>query len=343
MHYWRRMFKARNAWPQKKQMPKTVALPLQPAAFPRKFTYAHWVWNNHQKNAAKREDHEGRGCDFGNRVSNHLEDQSTNSSYPKRSFTGGDFLLHVQKNLVILTSFVLLFEDLIGKKDCFSTLQTYLCSELQKDTHEIALLRPQWGKCANCRIIFMAETIFIGKIVMVIYAALMYHFSELILQALSVIYFRNLFHFPFKFPNPILPKEEEPRRSRKDHSLTAPNTGSFVNGWYIVLLNSFQYSVTWEPRKLQFAEHHMMFLPSLRLEHLSIWAPGPGCHSLCLAQGGLAAFCADTRVTQRSTCRCPAKPSLPISLEKGTTCTAWTSWLSKLTEWVQTACQPMHL
>lgn len=28
------MFKARNAWPQKKQMPKTVALPLQPAAFP---------------------------------------------------------------------------------------------------------------------------------------------------------------------------------------------------------------------------------------------------------------------------------------------------------------------
>lgn len=39
--------------------------------------------------------------------------------------------------------FILLFEDLIGKKACFSTLQRYLCTGLQKDTHEIALPRPQ--------------------------------------------------------------------------------------------------------------------------------------------------------------------------------------------------------
>lgn len=83
----------------------------------------------------------------------------------------------------------------------------------------------------------MAETILVGKIVMVIYATLMYHFSKLILHTFSVIYFRNLFHFPFKLPNPILPKEEEPRRSRKDHSLTAPKTDSFISGWKIVLLN----------------------------------------------------------------------------------------------------------
>lgn len=41
MQYWRRPFKARKTWPQKQQMPKTVTLPLQPAAFPGKFTYAH--------------------------------------------------------------------------------------------------------------------------------------------------------------------------------------------------------------------------------------------------------------------------------------------------------------
>jgi len=64
---------------------------------------------------------------------------------------------------------------------------------------------------------------------MLIYPALMCHFSEPILNIFNAIYFRNLFHFPFMFPNPILPMEEAPRRSSKDHSLTVPETDSFVD------------------------------------------------------------------------------------------------------------------
>lgn len=40
---------------------------------------------------ANRDDHEGGGGDPGNPISNHLEVQSTNSSYPKNSFIEGRF------------------------------------------------------------------------------------------------------------------------------------------------------------------------------------------------------------------------------------------------------------
>lgn len=81
-------------------------------------------------------DHEGRGCDFGNHVSNCPDVQGPDSSYSKSSFTEGGFLLHMQKDLsrfdgkVLPTPFILLFEDLIGRKACFSTVQRYLCTEL---------------------------------------------------------------------------------------------------------------------------------------------------------------------------------------------------------------------
>lgn len=81
-----------------------------------------------------------------------------------------------------------------------------------------------------------------------------------------------------------------------------------------------------ENRRLWFAEHHMMFLPSLMLKSLPGWAPGHGCRGLCpfLAWSGRdermrAAFSAAgaTRVTQKSTCKRPAKPLPNTSLGKG--------------------------
>lgn len=70
---------------------------MQPDAYWEVYLHSQSM-KHHIKTAVKRGGHEGRGCD---RVWNYSEVGSTNSSYPKRSFIGGDFL-YIHKTLVVL-------------------------------------------------------------------------------------------------------------------------------------------------------------------------------------------------------------------------------------------------